>query len=478
MNNNNTTTSDNSSDSASNKKSTRTEIEIIDQKIIKCINEINTLEKKIQREWSKQMNAHLKNFYDDEADKSHNNDSNASNVNQSFSTPQQNESSEYDKRKFLLHKKLKTYEKRRQKLLYESKKEQEASKQTDSELKSDSVSDTSNAINNLGNSSDFQNSSNLGNLANQNNVQSTNILKLNTRSESFLINNAAQFKQNLNDDQSKQNILQNDEKNPLFYLNLDSNMSNIKFNNGPNNDNYQVNEDNNSNQLCMAILQQMMELKIQQEKLQSDLDSIREKNNENYQLLLKELQNTSSQISEHTSKTMFGLYKTNDQKLDELKSLFDRSLQSYNYSLNHCHRDIKETKEDVNYMKNKMEIIDKTQKIPNIETAPTNYYQLFYKLLDILLTLLTIILLAFTNMIASIKFIFLLYPRTIVIFLLAYFLLFYIVDYERLKIDHFDHLKTFDTNSSDLITRLLNSIYGPFFMIKNKIYPETSNVVS
>lgn len=49
MNNNNTTASDNSSDSASNKKSTRTEIEIIDQKIIKCINEINNLEHKIQR---------------------------------------------------------------------------------------------------------------------------------------------------------------------------------------------------------------------------------------------------------------------------------------------------------------------------------------------------------------------------------------------------------------------------------------------
>lgn len=48
MNNNNTTASDNSSDSASNKKSTKTEIEIIDQKIIKCINEINTLDQKIQ----------------------------------------------------------------------------------------------------------------------------------------------------------------------------------------------------------------------------------------------------------------------------------------------------------------------------------------------------------------------------------------------------------------------------------------------
>lgn len=195
-------------------------------------------------------------------------------------------------------------------------------------------------------------------------------------------------------------------------------------------------------------------------------------------MLLKELQSTSSQISEHTSKTMFGLYKTNDQKLDELKSLFDRSLQSYNYSISHCHRDIKETKEDVSYMKNKIEFIDKAQKIPNIETTPTNYWQLFYKLLDIFLTFLTIILLAFTNMIASIKFIFLLYPRTIVIFLLAYFVIFYIVDYERLKNDHFDHLKSLDTNSSSSVVRFFNLIYGLFFMVKDKIYPEANGVVS
>ena len=79
-----------------------------------------------------------------------------------------------------------------------------------------------------------------------------------------------------------------------------------------------------------------------------------------------------------------------------------------------------------------MEILEKNQKV-HIETAnPTNYYQLFYKLLDILLTLATIILLAFTNMIASVKFVFLLYPRTIVIFIFVYLFLFYLVDYELL----------------------------------------------
>lgn len=195
-------------------------------------------------EWSKQMNAHLKNFYDDEADKSHNNDSIASNNNQSFSTPQPNESTEYDKRKFLLHKKLKSYEKRRQKLLYESKKEQEATKQADSELKSDTASDTSNTINNLANSLDLQNSSNSANISNQTNAPSTNILKLSHRSDSFLINNGIPFKQSISEDQSKQNIIQNDDKNPLFYLNHDSNMSNMKLNN----DNYQI-EDNTSNQV-------------------------------------------------------------------------------------------------------------------------------------------------------------------------------------------------------------------------------------
>lgn len=47
--NSNATTSDNSSDSAShNKKSTKSEIEIIDQKIIKCINEVNYYKQKIQ----------------------------------------------------------------------------------------------------------------------------------------------------------------------------------------------------------------------------------------------------------------------------------------------------------------------------------------------------------------------------------------------------------------------------------------------
>jgi hypothetical protein len=48
----------------------------------------------------------------------------------------------------------------------------------------------------------------------------------------------------------------------------------------------------------------------------------------------------------------------------------------------------------------------------NIETNPSNHYQLFNKILDIMLTAATIELLAFTNMIASIHFVFMLYLRS------------------------------------------------------------------
>lgn len=201
------------------------------------------------------MNTHLKNFYDDEAAKSPNNDSITSNVSQSFSTPQQNESTEYDKRKFLLHKKLKSYEKRRQKLLYESKKEQEASKQIDSDLKSDVISESPNVIIGPGNLSDSQNSSNLGSVPNQTNALSSNIFKQSNRSDSFLINNTTQFKQSLSgEDHPKQNLLLPDDKNTVFYINNDTNMSNLKFNNIGANESYQTNEDNSSNQVSLNFI--------------------------------------------------------------------------------------------------------------------------------------------------------------------------------------------------------------------------------
>lgn len=131
-------------------------------------------------------------------------------------------------------------------------------------------------------------------------------------------------------------------------------------------------------------------------------------------------------------------------------------------------------------------MVEKNQK--NItESNPTNYYQLFYKLLDIFLTIATIILLAFTNFIASIKFIFLLYPRTIVISLFFYFLFFYLVDHNKLLvlftdsnlINKFEHSNTdqllvkslsdndFQLNSNfTYFGKLFRSIYKLFFNMK------------
>ena len=130
-----------------------------------------------------------------------------------------------------------------------------------------------------------------------------------------------------------------------------------------------------------------------------------------------------------------------------------------------------------------MEILEKTQKV-HVETGsnPTNYYQLFYKLLDILLTLATIILLAFTNMIASIKFVYLLYPRTIVIFIFVYLIFFYLVDYD-LIVHHLlqsanvtnlpsklSYLNSHNKKQSNLsyIGKLIESIYGLVFRINSK----------
>lgn len=124
-----------------------------------------------------------------------------------------------------------------------------------------------------------------------------------------------------------------------------------------------------------------------------------------------------------------------------------------------------------------------------VESNPTNYYQLFYKLLDILLTLATIILLAFTNMIASIKFIFLLYPRTIVIFLFMYFLFFYLIDYDKLDV-YFHRYLLQDANFSlykndlynsqnkksnlSIISRLIDTVYGFMFRKHHHTNPTTS----
>jgi hypothetical protein len=117
----------------------------------------------------------------------------------------------------------------------------------------------------------------------------------------------------------------------------------------------------------------------------------------------------------------------------------------------------------------------------NIETNPTNYYQLFYKLLDIMLTVATIVLLAFTNMIASIRFVFMLYPRSIVLFLFFYFLFYYLVDFD--KVDTYFHRVLFDPDTDlsaynshrssssnaalnyqpSFVISVLRTVYGYFF---------------
>jgi hypothetical protein len=187
-------------------------------------------------------------------------------------------------------------------------------------------------------------------------------------------------------------------------------------------------------------------------------------------MVIKEIQHSCNQISEPVHKLSFNLFKSYDQKVEDLKSSFERSTQSLTYNLTHLNREIKETREDVTYMKNRIEIFEKTQKNQNVEGNPTNYYQLFYKLLDILLTLATIILLAFTNMIASIKFIFLLYPRTILMLLFIYFVCFYVIDYEKLDINvnRLLLLNEFDSKSSksSFFLRFIQSVYDYIFKTK------------
>lgn len=182
-------------------------------------------------------------------------------------------------------------------------------------------------------------------------------------------------------------------------------------------------------------------LKQQQEKMQSDLEDAQRKLEENQQLVLRELQHSYSQISEPIHKLSFNLYKSYDQKLDDFKQASLASMQQLGYNLNVNLRDIKEIKEDVTFMKNRVDMVEKTQTRlggpggaggGGDSHSPTNYYGLFYKLLDIFLTLATIVLLAFTNLIASVKFVFLLYPRSIVLLLFLYLSAYYLVDYERL----------------------------------------------
>lgn len=541
--------SDNSSDSASHtkKSSNKSEIDIVDQKIIKCINEINYLNQKRQIKWSNQMKNHLDRFYSSDpsntSNVTNNNDSSLNTSTNSHTsvhntTPNNADSSEHDKKITLLTKKLKSYEKRRQKLLYDSKKNNNnnstshstENNSTSSATHSDPTTTTTNHSNLPENATGSKNGSHanglniLGNNNNNNNnnnvesssntlpsthlstpIQQSNLSStlqapkssLSFRNNSFMNPNGKLLfnnedlnsvklasNNNLAADESNSNINNNQKQSTLFYLNADGNVSNVKLtNNNSNNSNNatggetnellnnddQLNASSNSNNnnnnkasfernnmIFLQVEQQIYYFKLQQEKMQADLEELQKKIIENQQILMKELQHTCNQISEPVHKLSFNLYKSYEQKLDDLKSTLERSTQSFNYNLTHIHRDVKETKEDVTYMKNRIEILEKTQKVHNIDNAnPTNYYQLFYKLLDILLTLATIILLAFTNMIASIKFIFLLYPRIIVFMFFIYLIFFYLVDFDKLD-EYFYQILVNDPTFSSASASLKN----------------------
>jgi hypothetical protein len=123
------------------------------------------------------MNSHLKNFYSDDVNTDNsNNDSinNTTNDNSinlstnntlnsiSISTPQQQaDSNEYEKKIFLLNKKLRSYEKRRQKLFYETKKEKEESSSS-STANANNTTTNSNTSANVETSSNEKNSSKNG----------------------------------------------------------------------------------------------------------------------------------------------------------------------------------------------------------------------------------------------------------------------------------------------------------------------------
>jgi hypothetical protein len=79
--------------------------------------------KNLKGEWSKQMDTHLRGFYQE-------NGAAANDADQAVTTPQhQANSNEYKRRIAQLRKKLKQYENRRAKLLYENKKEKEKEQQ-------------------------------------------------------------------------------------------------------------------------------------------------------------------------------------------------------------------------------------------------------------------------------------------------------------------------------------------------------------
>jgi hypothetical protein len=198
--------------------------------------------------------------------------------------------------------------------------------------------------------------------------------------------------------------------------------------------------------------------------------------------MLDEIAKTREQFKEMLKLSSQMMTQNLGNKIEEAKTSYEHYSKSIQFNINRYHDDVKETKEDVSYMKNKIEIFEKSQKVTQqAEASPTNYYQLVYKLLDIGLTLVTIILLAVTNAIASVKFVFMLYPRIIVILLLSYLVLFYMVDFEKLDIyfhrllfkeqdfwsKSHSHTTTSNSNGS-YVLNFLRNLYGLIFHFRDK----------
>jgi hypothetical protein len=115
------------------------------------------------------------------------------------------------------------------------------------------------------------------------------------------------------------------------------------------------------------------------------------------------------------------------------------TLHSVSYNLSNCQSDLTYMKEELTYMKSRMEVVESTQRISSVDDSK-NYYLLFYKLLDIVLTVAAIVLMVFTHMIASIKFLFLLYPRFLVFVMLLYTFFYYFVDFNKLTMNMVEYI--------------------------------------
>ena len=69
--------------------------------------------------------------------------------------------------------------------------------------------------------------------------------------------------------------------------------------------------------------------------------------------VIKEIQDGIKSNAERVSQIMYFM-KSLDQKSDDLKVTSSQSFQSLQYNFTHYQRDVKEIKEDVSFMKNKV----------------------------------------------------------------------------------------------------------------------------